>query len=1170
MRYKIKVALIFLFVTTCGYSQQSHIERYNKCIRDAEDCYNQKELKCAHSNYKTAQKIAREFNLNSQEADRGMERVRNAENNGTNDLDDEHKTIQVQQKTESGKTYIPNSCEQLISEADKLMNLPKPNYEKVLNNYALARANCRERYFAMLDAKIKKVKGLLKKNEEKKNNLFKNLTHQSETTGKNSQIDLSPNNLTNNSPRSPENIESPNKQLVFQEAYEPTRSEVNKENIFHNIDRLMIYLTSKRFRTESNSEEEIIEAMQMRLYGPDYITEDKWLYDSTLVAINKSQITEHLICLHVLSATFYSWNLLDEHKWKPTNPDSIKQILQNSIDIIAQNSSSSSLITYAISCFENLLSKYYKDIDDIVNSYKHQLISLEYARKSVASNPLNVYYLRNFFISLRNMKYIPDSIFSENEKARCIEIEYKLVGHIKNNIDTGLIAVNVYEECIEDSVANLESVEAIKVIQEALSFIQKHKIDYRYSEYGPLLQTILYNRICYNYYDLGDLINYKLSAQKAQNCFLRAINSQMTTQRMLIKLQSAFNGIITHLNIAFNDSEKLSFYKSVIHEIEIGRNDFLSIKNISYVRTKSAILLGEMLLEQQTSDDTLHALIHLSASLSAFEEINYLDSYSSYSEDYAMFCQMYCNIVKLYISQNNYFMAKKNYMSLMNVFMPVIKEYRFDYYLIQTIAAASDVYGDYLFKQNRYSEALQPLKLASFEGIKRSTENLAEIYSEGLYVQRDSHLADSLNNLAQKQSLKIFTIQCDFGRINKESFDFYVREVSRDYPYKGIEDQVEWLLEARGGKVPDNVRNSFIKLQEIAWENDVSFPDLCSYAMDLANNERILEKYRPVKEKIETETDSIKKEALYNDLFSIYENDIMNVDSGSRKIITEDAVVTYNKYAALLIDNNKNEKAKDVYHRVFQLDNYNTEAESGLARINYLENKKNLKKLLKTNNIISLESYLDSYLEDKDSSNAWKVTQTILKLQDIASTRDEISNIYLSRTGKNEFLSLFLSDTSKTGTYLAYFLSKKTGDFESDDLRRTYYNNLVLLDEELLRQHPNDSLIKLLSSHYNSFGWYCLLTKHFENVILYFEKSRSLDSTNLFPLTNLPHAYLFNNKFEEAKKLYLFLKDKEFDRSAGYPTFKDAFLNDFKDFEEAGIANDYIFEIKNLLSAPEN
>jgi len=81
--------------------------------------------------------------------------------------------------------------------------------------------------------------------------------------------------------------------------------------------------------------------------------------------------------------------------------------------------------------------------------------------------------------------------------------------------------------------------------------------------------------------------------------------------------------------------------------------------------------------------------------------------------------------------------------------------------------------------------------------------------------------------------VKKFTIPCDFNGV-KAPFNIYVGEVGPGiHP---LQFQADWLSRERGGTIPAEVMDSFQKLADIAKENNVSFEELCVYALGTASN----------------------------------------------------------------------------------------------------------------------------------------------------------------------------------------------------------------------------------------------------------------------------------------------------------------------------------------------
>lgn len=80
-----------------------------------------------------------------------------------------------------------------------------------------------------------------------------------------------------------------------------------------------------------------------------------------------------------------------------------------------------------------------------------------------------------------------------------------------------------------------------------------------------------------------------------------------------------------------------------------------------------------------------------------------------------------------------------------------------------------------------------------------------------------------------------FMIPCDFGG-RKAPFPIYVGQPKDDsHP---LHHQSWWLSSERGGSIPQEVMDSFEKLHKIAMENNVSFEELCVYAMGEALGEQ--------------------------------------------------------------------------------------------------------------------------------------------------------------------------------------------------------------------------------------------------------------------------------------------------------------------------------------------
>jgi hypothetical protein len=90
----------------------------------------------------------------------------------------------------------------------------------------------------------------------------------------------------------------------------------------------------------------------------------------------------------------------------------------------------------------------------------------------------------------------------------------------------------------------------------------------------------------------------------------------------------------------------------------------------------------------------------------------------------------------------------------------------------------------------------------------------------------------------------------------------------------------------------------------------------------------------------------------------------------------------------------------------------------------------------------------------------------------------------------------------------------------------------------------------------NSVGWYELLTGEPAKAEQRFRRAIELDSNNIYPLTNLPHALFFQGKSAESERLYFVWMGRAFLPGTTMPTFRQAFLEDFKTFEKKGLVAD--------------
>jgi len=80
--------------------------------------------------------------------------------------------------------------------------------------------------------------------------------------------------------------------------------------------------------------------------------------------------------------------------------------------------------------------------------------------------------------------------------------------------------------------------------------------------------------------------------------------------------------------------------------------------------------------------------------------------------------------------------------------------------------------------------------------------------------------------------MKRLTVPCDFNGVTAPFHVYIGHPCAIVHP---LHFQNAWLREARGGKMPQEVLDSFQRLADIARKEGVSFEDLCVYALGLAS-----------------------------------------------------------------------------------------------------------------------------------------------------------------------------------------------------------------------------------------------------------------------------------------------------------------------------------------------
>jgi hypothetical protein len=212
---------------------------------------------------------------------------------------------------------------------------------------------------------------------------------------------------------------------------------------------------------------------------------------------------------------------------------------------------------------------------------------------------------------------------------------------------------------------------------------------------------------------------------------------------------------------------------------------------------------------------------------------------------------------------------------------------------------------------------------------------------------------------------------------------------------------------------------------------------------------------------------------------------------------------------------------------------------------------KNVNDLLEISIPEELVTYIGYYLQQKDEKNADIIFQKIMSGEPSAHIKYLLYQTYLDHNN-DMFNELLLSDADENNIqdYSDYLYSSIDNAFTDID-KVNKYEKLMKLEEKILKLKPGKELRIEMARLYNSFGWYALLSKDFARAKFAISRGLELDNKNLYLTGNEPHALLFTGQVEQAKKKYMQLKDRPFDKESSLRTFKEAFLDDFESFNNA-------------------
>jgi tetratricopeptide (TPR) repeat protein len=139
------------------------------------------------------------------------------------------------------------------------------------------------------------------------------------------------------------------------------------------------------------------------------------------------------------------------------------------------------------------------------------------------------------------------------------------------------------------------------------------------------------------------------------------------------------------------------------------------------------------------------------------------------------------------------------------------------------------------------------------------------------------------------------------------------------------------------------------------------------------------------------------------------------------------------------------------------------------------------------------------------------------------------------------------------------------------------FKEKIIIQKEIIEQYRslvnsgNSNFAYDLGANLSSLAWFYLFEKQFseaENAAsealnpTKYGKTEGYGEKIEWANTNLALALIFQNKYQDAEKIYIALKDKPYNKAI----YRDTFLADFDELEKAGITHPDIVKIKAILN----
>lgn len=888
---------------------------------------------------------------------------------------------------------------------------------------------------------------------------------------------------------------------------------------------------------------------------------------------NGINIPEKLMMTLLNSAVYYAWDLMNMN-----DMEQAKKIFSKTNYFVGKYNGKKMNpdLMYARTKFDNALSRFYSKIGDDKNGYLFNHKAIKKMRELVNLDENNLLYKSSLATYLRNLNVRLDSLLTPDDKS-FIKEGYEIALKIKETKGTGTLGLTVLAECAYTEAGYLLKLnkydEAIQLLEQEISELSF------YINLEPLNVSLYLNRARL-YTKLHSIFKYQKKSDsqayqniiKAKNDWLNAINDKTSIINELWIIRSIYLDYLRSIEFPVEKEEnlrqKIELFKDLENAIRRCAEKNKNVHDIAFIAGDIYLNLGE--LKNKAGESYEIIIENLNKAIDYFEKTNILSRTDKFTENFSNYARVISQRIKLNCKYENIDLVMKDFEDMNKVFIPILEKFQFDFYLRSNIVSAYNSTGELLFKMKRYEEAKAILAYASKWGVKESSKKLASIYREGLAGEVDIKAAESLEKLANKQSMKKFTIPCEFGMGKKIPFDVFVSELPKDFKYKGIDDQAIWLKEARGGSVPEDTQKAFRTLQSIAWEKDLSYPDLCLRAMNLANQGDFDDRQSQIKLLLKNDTLSVKeKVSELEKYFTFYENSFLK--KKSNKDFLEKA---FNFYWKNLINL---KKLKEVKNRVKKLKEIIPEfkidqeiiIQISIAEYESLKSKqKNIdyKDFFKSDDKKDMEMYYSYFLKHKDREASIYWQSKLLKKDGSDFFRYSLSLIQIS----NDFIlfpELYSNCNIKSIKKIISLFEKTIKLDLTDNINKkeSLLKYLIKLKRQLIKISPQEDIKEGLGSDFNSLAYLQLQNSKFKEAEINIRAGLEFDTNNMYLNSNLPLSLLLQGQYRKARRLYKKWRNVAFDSDERFETCKDAFLDDFKAFKEAKIIpKKYLSDVEKI------